>query len=645
MIAQRATPYDSLYYLNTKIQLKIKKPNEIKTLIDNFENEEAGMRKNKFLLKRLFKKVAMYTLTTYLFLLICFQPAFPKHNLRYYLEVDELTWDTFYVNITIKNDQFEKLLCGIPEIYPWLSLDYHTENNISEFKVSDRYGEKLLFNQINSNNWLIEAKDKDIVNISYKISNRKDQILGERLSRNFARVDCGCVFVYIREFKKSPIYLTVRVPDGWKLATALQSTSQFFEYNVDNYEQLIKHTLYMAPFDEIYFRIKDHDCFIIVDGRQTADVRKLSAIPAKVAFYQTKLFNEVPFDQYLFIFKIFSGQRQVVSKAYENTSIMYLTYDAIKENLFDIAKEISSNFFQVWNGNRFYPQSMKWDELKQHPCTSNLWFCYGLSDYYGGLTLVRAGYWSEQDFINYNIKLINRFLHYSEKNMPSVATLSSHIMKYDYKKSMAFIRLKGQLIGLLLDLRIRQLTDARRSLDDVMLFMNKWFGNEGVGYHDGDILRAIDAVTGVDLTSFFDLYIYGTADLPFIESWRQAGIFLESKLDTVPDLGELNISTDTNIVTHISKTGPLENSGLKIGDKLISLNDQKIFYPQQIEETVDTLTVGQEVFISVQREGHPLMLIVKVAGRPCNTVSLVSAEPQTEQQQMIRKAWLAKQLP
>jgi len=53
VIAQRATPYDSLYYLNTKIQLKIKKPNEIKTLIDNFENEEAGMRKNKFLLKRL----------------------------------------------------------------------------------------------------------------------------------------------------------------------------------------------------------------------------------------------------------------------------------------------------------------------------------------------------------------------------------------------------------------------------------------------------------------------------------------------------------------------------------------------------------------------------------------------------------------
>ncbi len=603
------------------------------------------MRKNKFISETFYQKLLFYAITIPILIVISSQPAFVQKNLTYYIEIDEQTWDAFYVNISIKNNKLEKLLCTIPEIYSWLSLDHQSGKDISKFEVSDRFDDKVLFSQINSNSWMIEANNHDIVNISYKINSRKDQILGERLSGKFARVDCGSVFLYIRELKNSPISLVVRVPNGWKLVTGFPSTEQIFEYNVDNYEQLVKHPLYMAPFEEIYFKIRERICYAIIDGRQTADVAKLSSIAAKVAYYQTKLFNDAPFDRYFFIFKLFPGQRPMVSKAYENISIIYLTYISLKENLSDIAKEISSNFFQVWNGNRFYPISMKWDELKQNPCTCNFWFCYGLSDYYGTLSLVRAGYWSEEDFIKYNINIINRYFRYRDNEMPSLAKLSSHIIKYDYKKSIAFIRMKGHLVGLLLDLKIRGLTENKRSLDDVMFFMNKWFGTERAGYSEGDILRGISAVTGADLTSFFDLYIHGTAELPIIEVLQNAGIFLESKLDTVSDLGEFSIAMDENIVTQIAKFSPLETAGMKVGDKLISLNNHQIYYPQQIEQIVDTLSVGQEINLSVKREGLSLMLLAKVAGKSCNAISLVSFEPQNEQQQLIRKSWLLKQLP
>lgn len=590
-------------------------------------------------------KISIFVLTTFLLLLASSYPAFNQQNLRYYLEIDEQTWDAFYVNISIKNNKFDKLLCSIPEISPWLSLNHQVGSDISKFDVSDRFGDKVLFSQINTNCWLIDAKDRDIVNISYKVSNRKDQVLGERLSRRFARVDFGSIFLFIRELKTTPIYLVVRVPHGWKLATGLHSADQIFEYNVDNYEQLINNPLYMARFEEIYFRLKDRTCYIIIDGTKTTSVGKLSSIAAKVAYYQTRLLKDIPFEHYYFIFKFFPGRRQFVSKAYQNTSIYYLTYDSIQDNWFDICKEIGSNFFRVWNGNQFYPISMKWDELTQNPCTGNFWFCYGLSDYYGCLSLVRAGAWSEDEFINYSIKIINRLLCYPEDEMPSLAILSSHIMKYDYGKSIAFIRLKGYLIGMLLDLKIRELTNNKRSLDDVIFFMNKWFGSERTGYYEGDILRAIGAVTGADLTSFFDLYIYGTTRLPLIEALQSGGIFLEAKPDTIPDLGEIIVSSDGNLITRIIKNNPLEMAGMKIGDKLLSLNDHQITFPQQIEQIVDTLKVGQEISVAIQREGVSLMLIAKVAGKPCTALTLLNAEPQTELQQTIRKLWLAKQLP
>ena len=603
------------------------------------------MRKNKSISKIVYRKLLFYTIAIFILIFFRYHSAFSQQSLRYYLEIDEQSWDAFNVNISILNNKLERLLCSIPDIDPWLALNHQHGNGISKFEVSDRFGDRISFNQVNSNTWIIDAKHNDIVNISYKVSNRKDQILGERLSRKFARVDCGSVFLYIRELKNSPLNLTIRVPNRWKLATGLKSNNKIFQYHVDNYEQLVKHPLYMARFEEIYFKINNRTCYIIVDGRHTAAVGKLSSIAAKVAYYQTKLFNDAPFDRYLFIFKLFPGQRQMLSKAYQNTSIYYLTYNSITENLDDIAREISSNFFHVWNGNRFFPITLKWDALTRNPCTGNFWFCYGFSDYYGTLSMARAGCWSEEDFIKYSLKTVNRFLRQSNDEMPSLAMLSSHITNYDYKKAIAFTRSKGHLVALLLDLKIRELTDNRRSLDDVIFFMNKWFGNQGAGYYEGDILRAISAVTGADLTLFFDLYIYGTAKLPIIEALQTAGIFLESKLDTVPDLGEFQISMERNIVTQIAKFSPLETAGMKVGDKIISLNDQAIHYPQQIEQIVDTLSVGQEIDISIQREGLSLMLIAKVAGKTCNALSLVSFEPQTEQQQMIRESWLGKQLP
>ena len=78
-------------------------------------------------------------------------------------------------------------------------------------------------------------------------------------------------------------------------------------------------------------------------------------------------------------------------------------------------------------------------------------------------------------------------------------------MKNDYANSLAYIKEKGLLIGLLLDLKIRDLTENRRSLDDLMYFMNRWFGKESQGYQDQDIIRAISGIIGVDLTTFFDL--------------------------------------------------------------------------------------------------------------------------------------------
>lgn len=602
------------------------------------------MRNNKSTSINSFRKFCLHILIVFIFSIISIHSAFPHQNITYYLEIDEENWNSFSVTITIKNNHFESLFCGFPESYYGLFNDHTYCCEASNFNVLGEYGEKLPFEQIDLKKWLVNANDNDFIVISYKIKGPSDNILGECIDRNFARVDGGTIFMFIRELKNFPIHLAVRVPHGWKLATALSPTIQPFEYYVENYKQLIQFPLYMGTFQDIYFAIKNRTCYVVIDGKQTTNLTKLNVLIPKIVTNQINLFKDIPFERYLFIFKVFSGYRQISSKAYVNTSIIYLTHNSVQNNLPAIVREAASNFFQMWNGNRFYPDAMEGERQNENPNTSSLWFCYGVSDYYGCLNLVRSKLWSEENFIDYHIKLINRILCRSDDQMPAITTLCSQIIKYDSENTMEYIRLKGQLLGLLLDLKIRELTFNKSNLDDVMYFMNKWFGDKKIGYHDEDILRAICAVTRADLTSFFDLYINGSVEWPFSEIFKTAGVFLESKTDTLPDLGRLVISDRGNIVTEISDQGPMSIAGLKIGDKLISINNQRIHYPKQLEQMTDSLEVGQEIDISIQRDGLLLMLIAKVAGKVGKVVSLINLEPQTEQQQIVRKTWLSPQI-
>ena len=203
------------------------------------------------------------------------------------------------------------------------------------------------------------------------------------------------------------------------------------------------------------------------------------------------------------------------------------------------------------------------------------------------------------------------------------------------------MRLKGQLLCLLIDLKIRSLTNNQKSLDDVVIFIKSWFADQNKHFSDEDLLHAINSVSSIDLTSFFDLHINGCIEMPIAEVLESAGIFVESKTDTIPDLGQVKLSDDTNEIIKLTKDGPLDFAGMKIGDELLSLNNQKFRGNYILSQVIDTLNVGSQVEMTVKREGLSLMLSTKVPGKKVDAFNLKSFEPQTNLQATIRKTWLS----
>ena len=197
-----------------------------------------------------------------------------------------------------------------------------------------------------------------------------------------------------------------------------------------------------------------------------------------------------------------------------------------------------------------------------------LWFAEGVTNTYAAYTLVRTGLWSQAQFLADLGKQINELESRPARAWQSAeeSSLDTWLEKYAlYNRpefSISYYN-KGQLLGVALDILIRDATDNRASLDDVMRRMNREYAERGRYYDDSaGVERAVEEVvsdeTGATqnqalppalnlpqkatelrrgrqfrppcgkhhFENFFKRYVSGTDEMPFADLLARAGLTL-----------------------------------------------------------------------------------------------------------------------
>ena len=86
---------------------------------------------------------------------------------------------------------------------------------------------------------------------------------------------------------------------------------------------------------------------------------------------------------------------------------------------------------------------------------------------------------------------------------------------------------KGDLLGVLLDLELREASHGAASLRDVFQWMNQNYARPGLFFPDSEgVRRASEAVGHTDLGRFFRNYVAGTAEIPWDDFFRTVGLHL-----------------------------------------------------------------------------------------------------------------------
>ncbi|MEO6596063.1 MAG: hypothetical protein ABIP94_15040, partial [Planctomycetota bacterium] len=290
-------------------------------------------------------------------------------------------------------------------------------------------------------------------------------------------------------------------------------------------------------------------------------------------------------------------------------------------------------FFHLWNVKRIRPKTLGPFEYEHENYTGNLWVSEGWTSYYGDLTLVRTGITSRDEFLSTFGGYVERELNKDARSEHSVYWASRNVWHRERDEAPRVdYYAKGEMLGAMIDLKIRHETDNRKSLDDVMVFLNRWFAERGVGFEEGDIERACTAISNYDFGEFFARHVRGVLDPPLAECLGYAGIEYSEQKATASAL-----PFDTQRSSNGLRVSNASSPALQVGDIVTTLGGERDVQPAVF---VKDHKVGDKVQIEFLRDGKTAQAEVALVERTRMTPTLRFVEQPTELQRRIRDGWL-----
>lgn len=352
-----------------------------------------------------------------------------------------------------------------------------------------------------------------------------------------------------------------------------------------------------------------------------------------------------PFDEYTFLYHFPHGP---VGGGMEHSFGTAITVPEarMKENALAPISTTAHEFFHLWNVKRIRPQTMEPVDFEHEQYTRALWFCEGVTSTVSELMLVRAGLEDERGYLAHLSEEVRDFESHAARRSqsPEESSLQAWMEGHAYyrrpERSVSYYT-SGELLGVLLDLRIRELTHGTKSLRDLFQFMNAQYAKQGRFYDDSrSVQEAAEKVAGASFEEFFAKYVRGTQPFPYDDYLRWVGLKLEPFTVLGSDAGfDASVNfTGLPEVTAIVPGSAVDVGGIRVGDTLASIDERE--YNGDLSSYLAGHKPGETLTFRFTSRGRTTN--VKVTLKPSNQTgyTLLDLPNVSAEQRAQRAAWI-----
>ncbi|HLI62006.1 MAG TPA: hypothetical protein VKV05_01310 [Terriglobales bacterium] len=456
-----------------------------------------------------------------------------------------------------------------------------------------------------------------------------------RISNQFADVTWKSALLYpagyfSRDIKFAP---SIRLPEGWKFACALDVASQ--NGNLVQFKETTLNTLVDSPLYAgiNYKRIDissgpDNPVFLDIFADKPADME----VPPQVLQYHKnlviqaqKLFHSHHYQHYDFLFTVSDTIGGEGLEHHQSSE------DGARANYFTdwagsvgVSALLPHEYTHSWNGKFRRPADLWTPNFNVPMRNSLLWVYEGLTDYYGNVLTARSGMRTAEQardvWAGYaaNFEAGAGRTWRSLEDTTNQPIISAHgIQRQEWpswQRSFDYYP-ESDLIWLDADTKIRELSNGKKSLDD---FAKLFYGIDNgsyvtVTYTFDDLVKALNSVQPYDWAGFFRERVYDVDPHVPENGFTQGGYKLVYN-DTEPEwLKHADKSRPTSFATSlgfsVNQYGNLDQvwwnslaykAGITPDMQLEAVNDQKF--------TVEKL---REAVLAAEKSKAPIKLLLK----------------------------------
>ncbi|RTY91770.1 peptidase M61 [Flavobacterium sp. GSP27] len=583
------------------------------------------------------------------------------------INLNDVKEDKVMVTITAPKISTDEVTYSIPKIVPGTySIDDYGKY-IEDLKAFDSKGNILPVNKTDDNTWNIKNA-KTVTKITYWVNDTFDTEKGSGFGKNDifspagTNIDAGVNFMlnthgFVGYFQdKKDLAYTVNIAHPETLWGATSMTDQDASTTNDvfttaRYAQLVENPIMYAKPDYTTFTVDGMEILISVfspTGKVTAE--SITPEMKTMMTAQKTFLGKINATKKYTVLLYLSSMKDTDAKGFgalehPTATTVVLPEMMPKEELVQSMKDVVSHeFFHIVTPLTIHSKEIHYFDYNTPKMSEHLWLYEGVTEYFANLFQINQGLITEEEFYT---RMSEKIAHANAMNdtMP-FTTMSANVLTEPYKAQYLNVYEKGALIGMCLDIIIREKSNGERGILDLMQKLSNEYG-ASKPFNDKDLFAKITSFTYPEVGTFLTTYVSGPTPIPYETYLAKVGItkamakvpgnvFLKGQSPYIT----VNQQTKEIIVIPTIELNDFHiNLELKGGDIIISINEK----PYSLDNIYEMIAESQNwkendtITIKIKRDGKEQIIKGKVT-LPYEEKEVLKATDTSKT--VLKEAWL-----
>ncbi|MCJ7487588.1 MAG: PDZ domain-containing protein, partial [Candidatus Aminicenantes bacterium] len=310
---------------------------------------------------------------------------------------------------------------------------------------------------------------------------------------------------------------------------------------------------------------------------------------------------------------------------------------------------IAHEYFHLFNVKAIRPIALGPFDYERENYTNMLWVSEGITVYYEYILLNRAGLMTRDEVLERLGSTIARYENAGgRRHQPATAssfdTWTSFFGRSEHAAGTTISYYDiGAGLGLLLDLKIREASKGRSSLDDVMRTLYRTFYKEKKrGFTDLEFREVCERAAGSPLAEIFDVYAATVDEWDYAKYLGYAGLAIDGEPRPAPGPWFGASTQDQNgspVVTSVEPESPASLAGLTAQDEILAFDGTRVSQ-RSLAGMINSRKPGEKVKVLYARRGTLRETEVTLGKKTERSFRITPLEAPAPGQKALLDAWL-----